>query len=1082
MGLLDKLREKGLVRDSPPQEAPTLKIRGESFEKNELLRIISMPICNPMDATSLEAFNRSLVLADAFSSGFRLFEPQANAIHTFLEHGSLFAPISVGWGKSECGDTEIFDAIKGRRRVDEFDNDLLVASKNDAGKIVFKKAKSYLSGYKRCVRLILKSGQSVGLSLDHPVFTSRGWVNAGELMDDDLIASPRSIQNPSPIKDIPDEEVELVAFLLADGGLSQGNVVFTDDNEKVLSRFEQIARSCGGMAYRHNTKSKATRINCQNLLPLTRKWGIQGFKSVDKRLPATWYRLPDRQVALFLNRFWSCDGHVDFGKGPHKLECTLSSEGLVRDLKFLFCRLGIQARSHYKKAKCGGRLFDSWRLTIAGAEVEKFLRIVGIPLGQDERCSKFNWVLKRNPNMDVVPLGQQEIREIAVELGIPKTPLLKRFGATQGQYISRSAFSAWVEEVGYTGKYAWLATNDLIWERIKSITSIGSHPVYDLSVEETHNFIGNGIVLHNSLISLVCANLAYLRGDHKIILFIPPQVYGQLTLRDIPWARRRVNLAVPFYGLGRLSAPRRKAIVASGRPGCYIFPYSLLSTMDSVELIDSIQPSLIIADEAHYLKNSTAARTKRVMRYISEKRPRLVCLSGTITSKGIGDYHHLIRASLRDNCPLPQSPSICADWSLALDASVEQVSSALEAMLKPLRSWAAVNWPKERIVFTKPGTSGIRKSYQKRLISCPGVVATGDAEIGTSLVIQNLPAARIFPPALEALMKKVTDEFLTPNGDEIEHAIHTFKWLYELSAGFYNELVWPDPKDFAHRRGISEMEAKTTLGRAREHHKAEQEYNSALRKFLNAHPPKGLELPMSVGAEIARGGTRVPGSLARLWHRVRELDFAGRPDRDSRVVRVDPYKINLAVKWAKEHRRGIIWVHHQELGRWAVEALRGAGIDALDCPAGDAGGERIANPKNRDRVCVASMSAHGTGKNLQHFQDQIFLQWPRPAKDAEQTIGRTHRNGQEADELIVHTTNTSQFDHVVFAACLNDSVYVQQTTGDRRKILFASYDPLPKIFSQSFLTERGMQQHRLSSEQEKILLDKFTGDSPDPEL
>lgn len=683
MGLLDRLKEMGLVKDSPPSEAQPLKIKGESFEKNELLRIISLPICKPLGPVELEDFNRKLVLADALASGFRLFEPQANAIHTFVEQGSLFAPISVGWGKT--------------------------------------------------------------------------------------------------------------------------------------------------------------------------------------------------------------------------------------------------------------------------------------------------------------------------------------------------------------------------------------------------------------FICLVCANLAYLRGDHKIVLFIPPQVFGQLTLRDIPWARRRVNLAVPFYGLGRMSAARRKAIASSGRPGCYIFPYSLLSTMDSVELLDSIKPTLIIADEAHCLKNATAARTKRVMRYISEKHPRLVCLSGTITSKGIGDYHHLIRHSLRDSCPLPQSPTICAEWSLALDAAVEQVSPALESMLKPLRSWAAFTWPKDRATYLAPGTTGIRKSYQQRLVTCPGVVASGDAEIGTSLTIQNLLAGKP-PQALVDLMKKVTDEFLTPNGDEIEHAIHTFKWLYELSAGFYNELVWPEPAEFAHRRGITEIEAKIILGKAREHHKAEQEYTSELRKFLNGHPPKGLELPMAVGAEIARGGDRVPGKLKSLWLRARELDFAGRPDRDSRVVRVDPYKINLAVKWARDHKKGIIWVHHQELGRWVFETLKGAGVDVVECPAGNAGDTRIIDRANAKRVCVASMAAHGTGKNLQHFQDQLFLQWPRPAKDAEQVIGRTHRNGQEADELIVNTCNTTQFDHIVFAACLNDSVYVQQTTGERRKILFASYDPLPKIYSQGFLTERGMQQIQLNSEQQKALIDKFAGAIPEPEV
>jgi replicative DNA helicase len=44
-----------------------------------------------------------------------------------------------------------------------------------------------------------------------------------------------------------------------------------------------------------------------------------------------------------------------------------------------------------------------------------------------------------------------------------------------------------------------LATNDVFWDEILSIESIGDQPVYDATVLGTHNFVANGIVLHNSL-------------------------------------------------------------------------------------------------------------------------------------------------------------------------------------------------------------------------------------------------------------------------------------------------------------------------------------------------------------------------------------------------------------------------------------------------------------------------------------------------------------------------------------------------------------------------------------------------------
>jgi replicative DNA helicase len=44
-----------------------------------------------------------------------------------------------------------------------------------------------------------------------------------------------------------------------------------------------------------------------------------------------------------------------------------------------------------------------------------------------------------------------------------------------------------------------LATNDVYWDTISSIESIGYQPVYDATVLETHNFVANGVSLHNSI-------------------------------------------------------------------------------------------------------------------------------------------------------------------------------------------------------------------------------------------------------------------------------------------------------------------------------------------------------------------------------------------------------------------------------------------------------------------------------------------------------------------------------------------------------------------------------------------------------
>jgi replicative DNA helicase len=43
------------------------------------------------------------------------------------------------------------------------------------------------------------------------------------------------------------------------------------------------------------------------------------------------------------------------------------------------------------------------------------------------------------------------------------------------------------------------ATNDVFWDEVAGIESIGEQPVYDATVLGTHNFVANGIAAHNSI-------------------------------------------------------------------------------------------------------------------------------------------------------------------------------------------------------------------------------------------------------------------------------------------------------------------------------------------------------------------------------------------------------------------------------------------------------------------------------------------------------------------------------------------------------------------------------------------------------
>jgi len=634
-------------------------------------------------------------------------------------------------------------------------------------------------------------------------------------------------------------------------------------------------------------------------------------------------------------------------------------------------------------------------------------------------------------------------------------------------------------------------------------TQVGAVLAYDLY---GGGFFPIGVGWGKTLITLMIANRAYERGEsERSMLFVPSQVYEQLTRTDIPWARKRVGLSVPFHMLGGRDLESRRRMAASGKRGCYILPYSLLSTRDSEALlggdkdnpppnkrgIAGIQPDLLILDEAHNVKNAKAARTKRLRRYVSAHQPRLVALSGTITSKSINDYHHLIAAALRHLSPLPMSDALATNWSYVLDPEKPGAdfgrngSASKTGPLTPLVDWARKHFPHEEI---PSGVPGFRKAYKLRLTSTPGVVATGDAEIGVSLTMHNDPVPKYKShqdwPAIEALMKQVEDEWISPSGDEIEEGFHKWRYLNELSSGFYYHLRWPTIEELV-KKGLTEEEAEVYLEQAKAHHEARQEFASNLRRWIEYKGKPGMDTPLLVTSNMANHGKKNVGAeLYRLWRAMKDLEFDGMPERISEPIRICDYKIKHAVEWAtkllhktRDKQGGIIWFHHKEMGLWMYEQLKAAGLPVVYCPSESVkkgSNDLIRDPSNADKIVVAAMGGHGTGKNLQHFEHQFFLQFPRQADTLEQVLGRLHRNGQQADEIIPVSCHTTDFDHQNLWACLIDSLYIHQTTGSRQKAIYASYDPLPRKFPTDFLRERGFTDvAQLDREAKARLAEKF---------
>lgn len=68
---------------------------------------------------------------------------------------------------------------------------------------------------------------------------------------------------------------------------------------------------------------------------------------------------------------------------------------------------------------------------------------------------------------------------------------------------------------------ARLAYSDVLWDEIVSIEHAGQEMTYDLTVDGTHNFVANDIIVHNShsaAYALIAYQTAYLKANHPVAL------------------------------------------------------------------------------------------------------------------------------------------------------------------------------------------------------------------------------------------------------------------------------------------------------------------------------------------------------------------------------------------------------------------------------------------------------------------------------------------------------------------------------------------------------------------------------------
>ena len=130
---------------------------------------------------------------------------------------------------------------------------------------------------------------------------------------------------------------------------------------------------------------------------------------------------------------------------------------------------------------------------------------------------------------------------------------------------------------------------------------------------------------------------------------------------------------------------------------------------------------------------------------------------------------------------------------------------------------------------------------------------------------------------------------------------------------------------------------------------------------------------------------------------------------------------------------GIVWCEHRF---FAVRLSQMTGVVYYGANGCTETGESITSVKPGKPI-IASIQANATGRNLQMFSENLITSCPTSAQTLEQLIGRTHRDGQEADEVTVDILLGCREHREAFDRALDGARAAADVLGHDQKLLLA---------------------------------------------
>jgi len=375
------------------------------------------------------------------------------------------------------------------------------------------------NGVKEVKTITTNIGTKITATTNNPfyVYTENStfeWRELSELKVGDYLVKHR--KEPYSPK-VFHKEAYSLGILVADGYFNNSFIAVTNDDPSIKNYImQEFPRMLGvdPKIYNKDNSQDFRFYKKEGVNSFYNKYGFESGIAKNKKVPEIVFRSDKDFMASFLQGYLDCESSVD----KRGIEVSSASEELLYGIHMLLDYLGYISFISQKKVKAYP---DNWygRISLRGRSCSDYLSNIGF-VSELRKTQSQEFVFVGESNHDTIPYVSNLYKNIYSYIPNRTKKTYKKMQDGMERNIitlpSINRVKKYFKENNYNEALCVLEATlplDYYFDRIVSIEEINPIITCDMEVGDSHSFIANGVISHNTVISSYIGGQVQKRTD-----------------------------------------------------------------------------------------------------------------------------------------------------------------------------------------------------------------------------------------------------------------------------------------------------------------------------------------------------------------------------------------------------------------------------------------------------------------------------------------------------------------------------------------------------------------------------------------